>query len=60
MPERRDSGEGLDDVLSLTQQLLNCRLIARAEATSRHARCLPVSYGCRYEEVGSGEVRSTT
>ena len=60
MPESRDSGEGLEDVLTLTQQLSNWRPIALAEATSRYARCLPVSYGCRYEEVGSGEVRSTT
>ena len=26
MPERRDSGEGLHDVLSLPQQLSNCLL----------------------------------
>ena len=60
MPESRDSEEGLEDVLTLTQQLSNCRLIARAEATSRYARYLPVGYGCRYEEVGSDEVRFTT
>ena len=60
MPERRDSGEGLHDVLSLPQQLSNCRSIVRAEATSRHARCLPVSRGCRHGEVDSGEARSTT
>ena len=60
MPERRDSGEGLPDVLSLPQQLSNCRSIVRAEATSRHARCLPVSRGCRHGEVDSGEARSTT
>ena len=60
MPERRDSGEGLHNVLSLPQQLSNCRSIVRAEATSRHARCLPVSRGCRHGEVNSGEARSTT
>ena len=60
MPERRDSGEGLHDVLSLPQQLSNCRSTVRAEATSRHARCLPVSRGCRHGEVDSGEARSTT
>ena len=59
-PERRDSGEGLHDVLTLTQQLSNCRLIVPAETRSLYARCLMGSYGRWAEEVGSGEVRSTT
>ena len=70
MPESRDSEEGLEDVLTLTQQLSKFELTANrpggsyvtvcAHSLFCDARCLPVSYGCRYEKVGSGEVRSTT
>ena len=59
-PESEEREEVAKDVYSLTLKHSDWRLIVPAETRSLYARCLMGSYGRWAEEVGSGEVRSTT
>ena len=59
-PESEEREEVAKDVCSLTLKHSDSRLIVPAETRSLYARCLMGNYGRWAEEVGSGEVRSTT
>ena len=59
-PESEEREKVAKDVYSLTLKHSDSRLIVPAETRSLYARCLMGNYGRWAEEVGSGEVRSTT